>query len=77
MEPFLVSMANSGRNTNGSQFFNTFGEATWLNKKHVVFGKVTAGLDAVKAMEAIGTSAGKTKTKVCIVDCGEVKAKAT
>jgi len=68
-----LSMANAGPNTNGSQFFITTAKTTWLDGKHVVFGKVTSGYEEViKAMEKEGSDAGKTKTKVTIVDCGEL-----
>ncbi|KAJ2863896.1 hypothetical protein GGH94_003302 [Coemansia aciculifera] len=73
-EPGLLSMANSGPNTNGSQFFITTVETTWLNGKHVVFGKVTKGLDIVKKIEGLGTQTGKTNGVIKIVDCGEIKA---
>eukprot|EP00978_Attheya_sp_CCMP212_P031423 scaffold118688_cov40-Attheya_sp.AAC.1 len=57
-EPGLLSCANSGKNTNGSQFFLTTAKASWLNCKHVVFGKVESGMDVVNAIEAVGTQSG-------------------
>jgi cyclophilin family peptidyl-prolyl cis-trans isomerase len=51
-------MANSGPNTNGSQFFIIFGARTHLDKKHTVFGEVTNGLEVLDAIEAIGTGKG-------------------
>jgi len=70
--PGLLSMANAGPNTNGSQFFITTVETPWLDGKHVVFGKVTEGLDIVKAMEAIGSRSGSTSKPVAIADSGEL-----
>ena len=65
-------MANAGPNTNGSQFFITTIVTSWLDGKHVVFGKVTEGLDVVKAIEALGSQSGKTSKKVVIADCGQL-----
>jgi cyclophilin family peptidyl-prolyl cis-trans isomerase len=70
--PFLLSMANSGPNTNGSQFFITTVPTAWLNGKHVVFGEVTGGTDVVEKIESLGTSSGKPSSKVVIESCGEV-----
>jgi len=70
--PGTLSMANSGPNTNGSQFFMTTARTDWLDNKHVVFGQVIAGLEILKKMEACGTSSGKPKTTVQIVNCGEL-----
>lgn len=66
----ILSMANSGPNTNGSQFFLCTAKTQWLDGKHVVFGKVVEGMDVLLAMEAVGTQSGKTRTKVVISDCG-------
>ena len=70
--PNYLSMANAGPNTNGSQFFITTVKTSWLDGKHVVFGKVTSGDDVVKKMEAVGSQSGKTSKKVVIADCGQL-----
>ncbi|MDM8555483.1 peptidylprolyl isomerase [Desulfococcaceae bacterium HSG7] len=71
-EPGILSMANAGPNTNGSQFFITTVTTSWLDGKHVVFGKVTDGLEVVKKIEAVGSGSGRPKKKVTIVDCGQL-----
>merc|ERR1711907_225837 len=70
--PGLLSMANSGPNTNGSQFFITTAQTPWLDGKHTVFGRVVQGMDVVQKMESMGTKSGKPRCKVKIVDCGQV-----
>ncbi len=70
----LLSMANSGPNTNGSQFFITFKDTPWLDGKHVVFGKVIKGFEYCKEVEQLETdSQDKPTNPVIIVDCGEIK----
>ena len=68
----LLSMANSGKDTNGSQFFITTVKTSWLDGKHVVFGKVLDGMDVVLKVEAVGSPQGTTSAKVTIVDSGEL-----
>eukprot|EP00548_Thalassiothrix_antarctica_P007831 CAMPEP_0194135382 /NCGR_PEP_ID=MMETSP0152-20130528/5482_1 /TAXON_ID=1049557 /ORGANISM="Thalassiothrix antarctica, Strain L6-D1" /LENGTH=144 /DNA_ID=CAMNT_0038831611 /DNA_START=131 /DNA_END=565 /DNA_ORIENTATION=- len=70
--PGILSMANSGPNTNGSQFFLCTVETSWLDNKHVVFGAVTGGLDVVQAIEKIGSRSGSTSADVQIADCGQL-----
>ena len=71
-KPFLLSMANAGPNTNGSQFFITTVVTNWLDGKHVVFGEVTEGSELVKTIEALGTGSGKPRGKVVIEDSGQL-----
>lgn len=66
-------MANAGKNTNGSQFFITTAGTSWLDGKHVVFGKVAEGKEVVKAIEAVGTQSGKPSKVVTISACKAVK----
>ncbi|CAL5328925.1 unnamed protein product [Camellia sinensis] len=71
--PGVVSMVNSGPDSNGSQFFITTVKASWLDGEHVVFGKVIEGMDAVYAIEGgAGTYSGKPRKKVIIADSGEI-----
>ncbi len=70
--PGLLSMANAGPNTNGSQFFITTVVTSWLDGKHVVFGKVVEGMNVVQAMEAAGSRSGTTSADVAIADCGQL-----
>jgi len=71
-KPMLLSMANAGPNTNGSQFFITTAVTPHLNGKHVVFGRVAAGSEIVREMERNGSQSGATRQKVEILNCGEL-----
>ncbi|CAF1153424.1 unnamed protein product [Adineta ricciae] len=68
-----LSMANSGPNSNGSQFFITFVKCDWLDNKHVVFGEVIEGFELLKKIEDAGTKSGTTTKTVTIADCNEFK----
>ncbi|RHZ74111.1 hypothetical protein Glove_227g14 [Diversispora epigaea] len=72
-QPFLLSMANAGSNTNGSQFFITTAKTDHLDDKHVVFGKVINGKSIVRTVENIPTTNDRPIKTVKIVDCGELK----
>lgn len=68
----ILSMANAGPNTNGSQFFICTVDTPWLDGAHVVFGKVVDGIEVVDDIEKVGSQSGKTSKTVTIKDCGEV-----
>lgn len=65
----VLSMANAGPNTNGSQFFITTVQTGWLDGRHTVFGRVINGMETVKTIESYGTRSGKPSKPVKIVDC--------
>lgn len=71
--PGVLSMANSGPNTNGSQFFITTIKTPWLDGKHVVFGRVIDGLDVVKKVEGQGSRSGRPRSQIRIINSGELK----
>lgn len=68
-----LSMANAGKNTNGSQFFITTKATSWLNGRHVVFGKIVRGMDVVRKIEAQSTDSRDRPSKdVVIADSGSL-----
>lgn len=71
-KPGLLSMANAGPGTNGSQFFITTVPCSWLDGKHVVFGQVVDGMDLVKTIEGFGSRTGATSKKISIINCGQL-----
>ncbi|GBF98417.1 peptidyl-prolyl cis-trans isomerase-like [Raphidocelis subcapitata] len=70
--PGVLSMANAGPDTNGSQFFLCLAPCSWLDNKHVVFGRVVEGMSVAKRMESMGSKSGRTSRPVSILDCGQL-----
>jgi len=70
--PGILSMANAGPNTNGSQFFICTVKTEWLDGRHVVFGSIVDGMDVIKKVESYGSRSGKTSKKIVVDDCGEL-----
>lgn len=68
----ILSMANAGPNTNGSQFFICTVDTPWLDGAHVVFGKAVDGFDVIDKIEAVGSQSGRTSDGVVVKGCGEL-----
>merc|ERR1711971_1258576 len=73
--PGILSMANAGPNTNGSQFFICTAKTSWLDGKQVVFGQIVEGMDVVKKVESYGSQSGKCSQKIVVADSGQLKKK--
>ena len=70
--PGILSMANAGPNTNGSQFFICTAKTEWRDGNHVVFGSVVEGIDVVETLEGLGSRSGKTSKEIIVADCGQL-----
>merc|ERR1739845_317509 len=70
--PGILSMANAGPNTNGSQFFICTVKTEWLDGRHTVFGTVVEGMDVIRKIESFGSRSGKTSKKITVDDCGQI-----
>eukprot|EP01099_Mayorella_cantabrigiensis_P005340 TRINITY_DN422_c0_g1_i1.p2 TRINITY_DN422_c0_g1~~TRINITY_DN422_c0_g1_i1.p2 ORF type:complete len:111 (-),score=37.90 TRINITY_DN422_c0_g1_i1:87-419(-) len=70
--PGIVSMANTGKNSNNSQFFITTTATNWLDAKHVAFGIVVEGMEVVRKIEAVGTNKGEATKEVLIINSGQL-----
>ncbi|RKO90239.1 cyclophilin-like domain-containing protein [Blyttiomyces helicus] len=68
----ILSMANAGPGTNGSQFFICTTKTAWLDGKHVVFGSVVEGLDVIQKVESYGSQTGKTSKKITVAASGQL-----
>ncbi|XP_016140997.1 peptidyl-prolyl cis-trans isomerase A-like [Sinocyclocheilus grahami] len=71
--PGILSMANAGPNTNGSQFFICTVKTEWLDGRHVVFGSVKDGMDVVRKVEELGSRSGRAAKRISVTDCGELQ----
>lgn len=70
--PGILSMYNTGPNTNGSQFIITLAPLPWLDGKNVAFGEVIEGMEVIRVIESLGTKTGKPKKSIRVKDCGLV-----